>query len=141
MTYHSLRQFYAGRPDRAGSLESDYGVMWQWGVAQWPRWSVSYIRDTGELYAIRQTPPQPVDVLAVIPPDPGEVYYRTVEAVLDGYADPDRSGHQIGWLIDVLRTDPRATMHYPRRGLDRRTIIWACCESVVGFPCAHWRVS
>lgn len=67
--YPSLEAFYAGRPERARSGEADYGVHWRAGGRDWPRWRVSYVQATGEVYAFEQAAKSRVRVLGVIPPD------------------------------------------------------------------------
>jgi hypothetical protein len=52
-TYPSLDAFYAaGGERRALSLEHDFGVMWRAGRRRRPRYRVSWIEATGELYAL-----------------------------------------------------------------------------------------
>jgi hypothetical protein len=108
----SLAAFYEADPARARSGEADYGVHWQAGGQDWPRYRVSYVQATGEIYAVCQRGPCPVRILGVIPPDqppgPGAAgssawhhanrYYRTLDVILDGWADPDISGHDLGWI-------------------------------------------
>lgn len=43
--------------ERKVSLEVDFGVHWEVGGQSWPRWRVSWIEGTGELYAIPLIPP------------------------------------------------------------------------------------
>jgi hypothetical protein len=52
-TYASLDTFYAaGGERRTLSLEHDFGVMWREGTRRRPRYRVSWIEATGELYAL-----------------------------------------------------------------------------------------
>jgi hypothetical protein len=52
-TYPSLDAFYeAGGERRTLSLEHDFGVMWLAGTRRRPRYRVSWIEATGELYAL-----------------------------------------------------------------------------------------
>jgi hypothetical protein len=52
-TYPSLDAFYAaGGERRTLSLEHDFGVMWREGTRRRPRYRVSWIEATGELYAL-----------------------------------------------------------------------------------------
>ena len=106
--FPSLAEFYAGRPERACSGEADYGVHWHVSGRDWPRWRVSYVQATGEVYACEQRGACRVRVLGVVPPDPDErtsasgyrggTYYRTLDAILDGWADPDVSGFDLAWI-------------------------------------------
>lgn len=43
---------FFGDPDRAGSGEVDFGVWWSEDAQRYPRWRVSWIEKTGELYAV-----------------------------------------------------------------------------------------
>jgi hypothetical protein len=117
--YPSLKAFYDERPDeRRLSGEADYGVHWRIGGQHWPTWRVSYIEKTGELYALCQHGLDcPVVVLGVVPPDdpaddPGRAggrgrYYFTLDKILDGWADPDISGHDLAWIERKLASARR----------------------------------
>jgi hypothetical protein len=112
--YPSLEAFYAARParDRRRSPEADYGVHWQAGGRAFPTWRVSYIKHTGEVYAARNDG-GPVRVLGVVPPDPdhrfdpggnidGPTYYEKLNRVLEGWADPGVTGHDLAWITRRL---------------------------------------
>lgn len=110
--FTTIEEFYDDRPERRRSPESDYGVHWRdEEFGYWPQWRVSYIQATGEVYAVRLlgNPAGPVRVLGVVKPDPdtryqpggdlnGPTYYRTLDGILDGWADPDVSGHDLAWV-------------------------------------------
>ena len=52
-TYASVDAFYAaGGERRTLSIEHDFGVMWREGTRRRPRYRVSWIEATGELYAL-----------------------------------------------------------------------------------------
>ena len=103
--YESLDAFYDDVPGRRRSGEADYGVGWTKGGRRWPYWRVSYVHATGEVYAVEVTlTGGPVEVLGVVPPDEDDgwrrTYYRTLDRLLDGWADePHRS---IDWVRDRL---------------------------------------
>lgn len=89
ITFSTLDEFYADRPERRMSREADYGVMWTSG-RRWPQWRVSYIKDTGEIYAAELRRPFRVRVLGVVPPDEPRrrhLWYRTLDHILDGWAE------------------------------------------------------
>jgi hypothetical protein len=92
----SLRAFYADDPVREFSGETDFGMNWTFGgQTAWPRWRVSWVAYTGELYAYAQTPgPHERVILVGVEPDEDRV-----EATLDGWADPDHAGHQLAWVF------------------------------------------
>ena len=97
--FPSVDAFHDDRPDRRYSREADYGTGWYHGPRS-PVWRVSYIQATGEVYACCASTGL-VKVLGVVPADPagpGECFYLTLEKVLDGYADPDVTGHQLMWV-------------------------------------------
>lgn len=119
--YPSIEAFYNERPERRTSGESDYGVHWHADGRNWPLWRVSYVQATGEVYAVENGHCK-VRVLGVIPPDPDEryrkdrpggiawsdrhdcgTYYRTLDKILDGWADPDVTGHDLAWVVQRLQ--------------------------------------
>ena len=69
----SLDHFYSEDPRRQRSRESDFGVQWREEAAG-PRFRVSWIEATSELYALRQEPSHMVELLGRLPqsghPDP-----------------------------------------------------------------------
>ena len=85
------------------SGEADYGVHWR--LKGWPgRWRVSYIQSTGEVYAVHDR--QCVLVLGIVPADtpvPGEIYYHTLDRVLDGWAEHCGRPNGLSWAIARLR--------------------------------------
>ena len=115
--YVSLKAFYADRPERDKSPESDYGVHWHANGRDWPSYRVSYVQATGEVYAVERGA-GPVRVLGVVQPDPDErfaskdevggiawsdrhrrgTYYDTLDKILDGWADPGVSGFDLAWI-------------------------------------------
>ena len=107
--YASLEAFYDDQPRRRASGEADYGVHWHvHRRCRFPLWRVSYIQATGEVYAVQQHGACPVRVLGIIPPDPVEprdqllyyrnTYYRTLDKILEGWAEPDVSGFDLAWV-------------------------------------------
>lgn len=111
MTYPTLAAFYGARPERRRSPEVDYGVHWRDGRQLWPEYRVSYVQATGEVYAVRQAGRggNAVRVLGVVPPDEdtrretrpwdrAAAYYRTLEGILDGWADDEVSGFDLAWV-------------------------------------------
>ena len=116
--YASLEAFYDGQPERRTSGEADFGVHWHAGGKRWPGWRVSYVQATGEVIAVEQYGKCQVRVLGVVQPDPDErfaskdeaggiawsdrhgrgTYYDTLDRILDGWAEPDVSGHDLAWV-------------------------------------------
>lgn len=113
--FAGLDDFYLANPQRELSQHCDYGSDWRHGGKPWPRWRVSYIRDTSEVYAVCQHPqaPYPVLLLGVVPVDwhsltdeapPGkphpwhQPWHATLDVVLDGW------GHAqaLEWVIARL---------------------------------------
>jgi len=111
--YATVEEFYADRPERLRSGEADYGVHWKAGSRRdWPQWRVSYVQATGEVYAVQLSGRCPVRVLGVVPPDPdtrhetgcydGETYYRTLDRILDGWAELDAADRDVAWVEQRL---------------------------------------
>ena len=107
--------FYREDARRLKSGEADYGVHWRDGSTQ--RYRVSYIQDTGEVYAVGEYPPvEPVRVLGIVPPDDDDgralTYYRTLDAMLEGW--PEQCGVNpdgLGWVarrIGIAYRPPEA---------------------------------
>lgn len=100
VTYPSLQAFYSEDPRRERSGEADYGVHWRsdQGWAS-PRWRVSYIQATGEVYALELGGRSRVEVLGIVPPDDvpvGQVYYRTLDKLLEGWSD--EGNRPLSWV-------------------------------------------
>lgn len=104
--YSNLDEFYAEKEDRRTSPEADYGVHWRRGELQ-ENWRVSYVRKTGEVYAVRlshQT--SPVWILGIVPPDPdegeGRRYYRTLDGILEGWEHECGNHESLLWVRQRL---------------------------------------
>lgn len=80
-----------------------------WTLAGWPsRWRVSYVRITGEIYAVHHE--GPLFVLGVVPADrenrfgrPRRLFYDTLEAILTGWAQECIRPNSLPWVRDRLR--------------------------------------
>lgn len=96
--YPSLAAFYAADARRDRSGERDYGAMWHANDKTSPQCRVSYIRATGEVYAAELRDLCRVRLLGVVPTDDTGPWHATLNAVLDGWADPDISGHDLAWV-------------------------------------------
>ena len=103
--YGTFLEFYTENPDRRWSEEADYGGYWR--LEPWEgRWRVSYVRKTGEVYAVNHGV-GPVIVLGWVQPDPvaderKELYYRTLEKVLEGWGEARRGGWSLKWVAERL---------------------------------------
>ena len=108
--HRSLQDFFQGKPDRARSPECDYGVHWR--LDGYPgTWRVSYVRNTGEVYALNLSPEDGrLAIIATVPPDqpakPGDTYYRTLNAILHGWADHCGPRNGLAWAADRLAEYP-----------------------------------
>ena len=106
--YPTLDAYYAADERRLRSEEADYGVHWR--LQGWDyRWRVSYIRNTGEVYAVHQGATiGPVFVLGYVPPDDVDesdrrsLFYSTLERILAEW--PEHCGRPDGlrWVRDRL---------------------------------------
>ena len=88
-TFINVQEFYNDNHARRTSPEADYGS--QWTTPDRQSYRVSYIQDTGEVYAVNLSgiTEGPVHLLGLVPPDPvpdqsREHYYRTLDNILDG---------------------------------------------------------
>lgn len=114
-SWTSLRAYYDDDQSRLRSPEADYGVHWR--LHHFPdRWRVSYVRNTGELYAVNLAPKPgppgsdgPVIVLGHLPADPNRgtharptPYYQTLDRVIRGWTDHCGPTNGLLWLIDRL---------------------------------------
>ena len=99
-------EFYNAETSRRSSPEVDYGV--HWTMPPWPhKWRVSYVKATGEVYAVHGSRDGgPLILLGKVPPDqeerPHGIYYRTLENILDGYPKACLEGSNIQWVRDKL---------------------------------------
>ena len=106
--YPTLEAYYAADERRLRSEECDYGVHWR--LKGWEhRWRVSYVRNTGEIYAVNQgSSIGPVFVMAIIPSDPvadgdrRSLFYATLEEVLEGWAEQCGRVDSLRWVRDRL---------------------------------------
>ena len=96
-TYVSIDDFYAKNEERRRSGEADYGVYWT-EHHKWPYWRVSYIHNTGEVYAVQLATGGRVELLGVVPPDDDQVYYRTLDRILEGWADAIHEPGSLEWV-------------------------------------------
>lgn len=84
------------------SPEADYGLYWR-DHRSWPTWRVSYVGNTGEIYAVQLQGDGRVEILGVVEPDcdpyaPDDgLYYRTLEGILDGWADECGREDSLDW--------------------------------------------
>lgn len=95
--YDTLRAFYAERPERRTSPESDYGVHWHTPDHKWPTWKLAHIDDTGEVYVVSQDGPDVVGLLTMVPAG------RDMDVILGGWQDPEiTGGFSLGWVEQRL---------------------------------------
>ena len=79
-SFKNVEEFHSDSSALRFSPEADYGVHWK--LEGWPNsWRVSYVRDTGEVYAVQQGP-----ISSGILPT-GEIIIATDPVVI-----PDRGG-------------------------------------------------
>jgi hypothetical protein len=97
----NLDGFHLQDPRRKASREADYGVWWYERGRNFPAYRVSYIKLTGEVYAV-STSSRSVMVLAVVPPDEGKYYYRTLDRILDGWEDECGKPGSLAWVRERL---------------------------------------
>ena len=102
--YATIEEFFDARPERRGSPQADYGTGWTENGQERPPWRVSWLEETGEVFAVRlaDSPAGPVRLLAIVRPDPvlpgRRKPNRTLDALLDGWADHAVSGGDLAWV-------------------------------------------
>ena len=106
MKYAMIHDFYAARGG-ALSGESDFGAWWTDGPPRGPRYRVSAVHDTGDIYAVNHWSGEGEFLGHVDPGDCGgpahghedDCTYTLVEARLDGWAD---EVHELDWARERL---------------------------------------
>ena len=96
--YANIEEFYAENEERRKSGEADYGYWWRSPELDWPRWRVSYIQKTGEIYAIQVKDNGMVKLLGIVPPDDDRIYYQTLDRILEGWADAIHNPGSLVWV-------------------------------------------
>ena len=108
-TFPNLEAFYADDERRRFSPEWDYGVWWNDGVRRWPVYRLSWVIETGDLYAVS---PDELILLGNVPrvgdyPWSGAMdawtrfkEAQTIERLLDGWAEV--AGPSLGWVLDRI---------------------------------------
>jgi len=97
----NIEEFYKEDPRRRASGEADYGVWWR-NERPFPRHRVSYIQATGEVYSVELMPGGAVDVLGQVEPDESDIYYRTLDGILDGWPEMCGTPNGLSWLRERL---------------------------------------
>ena len=109
--FSSVERFYQDDERRRGSPEADYGVHWRQSGHP-GRLRVSYVKDTGELYAVNGANSTTI-LLGRFPADPEDPYYETLDRALEGWAaecpaNPDG----LSWIVGRLESGGGAS--YPQ---------------------------
>lgn len=103
--YPNIEAFYSEDERRRRSPEADYGVHWiEEAGRRFPTWTVSYVRATGEVYAVEGNSGR-VKVLGGYRPDDEEIYYRSLDKVLKGWSEI--GGKPLSWVVERLEGNPR----------------------------------
>jgi hypothetical protein len=113
--FDSMDDFHRDDPARLTSPEWDYGVMWMEREGKLhPQWRVSWVCQTGEVYALELAAPGRVILLGDVPPV-GEYPFgghhrwgewakgQSIDRVLAGWAD-DPIVKPLDWVRDRLRS-------------------------------------
>ena len=126
-SFDTLEDFYRQSPERRYSGEADYGVHWtlpEQRILPWQRirYRVSYVRNTGEIYVIPNLSPSKARVFVIgqVPADPvddednaypRQLWYSTLENILDGWAGQCAKPGQLQWLLERLAPHPPTGTH------------------------------
>ena len=100
-TYRDLKEFYNEDTRRLHSVAAGYGVWWKDGDKNFPYYRVSYVQSTGEVYAVASNG-RSVMILGTWPPDVGEIYYASLDKVLEGWAERCGPPGGIQWIRGKL---------------------------------------
>ena len=111
--FQNMEEFYANNEARRRSGEADYGVWWRTEHSIYPKYRISYIQKTGEIYILEQKNNDRMDpsdsgfvtILGVVPPDDPEIYkiyYMTLEQILYGWEFEVEKPNGIQWVRDRL---------------------------------------
>ena len=103
MIYPNAEEFYNARGG-VGSDELDFGVWWK-GVVPFPRYRLSVVHNTGDLYAIDQSRYE-VELLATFGPPKAACNARNhsncgwerAETILKGWAAVCGTADSLGWV-------------------------------------------
>ena len=106
--YVGLDEFRAEAPLSRSGVEVDFGCHWTEPGQTFPRWRVSWVERTGELYAVRTAGHPLLIVYAVIPAR------EAVDRVLAGWADASPRGAAEASAEDVIGTWQEAGKPYGR---------------------------
>ncbi len=103
--------YYADREERLRSPEANFGIHWRDNGLDMPRYMITYVRDTCEVVAFRLARPSWVEVLGLVAPDSGSLFYRTLDAILPDWGkhcldDP----HGLQWIRDRLEAYSRGAV-------------------------------
>src|SRR2546421_704911 len=120
--YASLETFHeVGGERRTLSLEHDFGVMWLAGTRRRPRYRVSWIEATGELYALALSefePLQQVELLGIVDTQ------ERVEQLLSGWETLPFGESALDWVHARFARKPAPESAFASA---------AVCESVRSF--------
>jgi hypothetical protein len=104
--FENLDDFWMDDIRRMFSPEAAYGVHWRLRDHHWPEWRVSYVQDTGDVYAQQQGSPNRVLLLGNVPADaipPDDylgtfTYYRTLDRILDSCYESAVTLNDLAWV-------------------------------------------
>lgn len=91
-TFATLEEFYSTNEARRRSPEVDFGVMWNDGP-RWPQYRVTWIKATGEVYALELGGDGHVELIGYGGPD-----REAVEDALEGWAEGDLRDKPLSWV-------------------------------------------
>jgi len=127
--FESWTDFILGDVRRYTSMGGDYGLYWQDGHQSWPRWRVSSLYATGEVYAIAQRyPAGPVWLLGTVTGIDDQDRDAQIDHALRGWADPEVSGFDLAWVVVRLRQHAAMMGSLPPGDDDPRTREWPRCR-------------
>lgn len=110
--YRNIEAFYAARGG-ALSRECDYGVWWTAGAGH-PFWRVSYVKDSGDVYAECSSPlvGDRVLLIGTVPPvetldtDVLAAWEKPLDELLDGWEHVCGNAFSLRWVQERLVGHP-----------------------------------
>jgi hypothetical protein len=112
--FDTIEAFYEARGG-ARSGESDFGVWWSRPHTTYPRFRVSVVHDTGDIYAYNETTravellgtlSHSCDVSDSVTRHPATCAYTIADEVLEGWANAIGSRESLRWVTDRLAAVP-----------------------------------
>ena len=109
-SYDNEDAFHREDVRRRDSVEFDYGA--RWTMENSPgTWRISYVRETGEIYALRFRGAASGPLL-LLGRGPAKDHHA-VDRVLEGWEQENHSSHRLEWAMERIATQLEGKEHQP----------------------------